>query len=128
MEEGEEDLEWIINATIDKSAPPDKQAEQVMAIFPVVDGQKPSPQNAIPAHKTEPPASQEPPKDAAPKEQPQDDLIDFGQNDEAAETKPAPAKTPGEIEQLLSSTGKPAGGPLLDFTQDVKKSLPPGTS
>lgn len=62
----------------------------------------------------------------------QDDLVDFGQNDEAS--KPAPAKTQeeapskasDEIADMLSSTGKPAQGPLLDFTQDMKKGLPSG--
>lgn len=94
-----------------------------MAIYPIVDGQKPSAENAIPARKSEPSKTNEAPKEA-PKEQPQDDLIDFGQNEEPAEDKPA--RRPSEIEQMLSSTGKPADGPLLNFTEDVKKDLPSG--
>jgi len=39
-EEGEEELEWIINAHIDHSANPEKQAAQIMAIYPIIKGQK----------------------------------------------------------------------------------------
>ena len=61
---------------------------------------------------------------------PQDDLIDFGQDD-APTPKPEQAektvpKTPDEIEKMLTSTGKPAEGPLIDFTQEMKKDLPGG--
>lgn len=69
-------------------------------------------------------------------EPPADDLVDFGQNDgasaepakvktEAPVTKDLPAKTPDEIEKMLVSTGKKAdGGPLLDFGDEMKKTLP----
>lgn len=112
-----------------------------MAIFPIIDGQKPNPDYAIPAQKRAPKQSEpatadatpdaakvEPVKAEAPKEQPEDDLIDFGQNDEPAEKAPEPVKQPSEIEQMLASTGKPAEGPLLDFMQDLKKDLPSGSS
>jgi oxysterol-binding protein-related protein 8 len=72
-EEGEEDLEWIINThmsvsphalrlrsatTTNKtltilacrnSSDPKKQAQQIMAIFPIIEGQKPDPRRVIPS-------------------------------------------------------------------------------
>lgn len=66
-----------------------------------------------------------------PKEEPAaDDLIDFGQNDGAvAQPEPVvkdlPTQTPDEIEKMLVSTGKKAdGGPLLDFGDEMTKTLP----
>jgi hypothetical protein len=35
-----------------------------------------------------------------------------------------PAKSPDEIETMLASTSKPKEGPLIDFTQELKKDLP----
>ncbi|SPN97100.1 probable oxysterol-binding protein [Cephalotrichum gorgonifer] len=49
-EEGEEDLEWIINTHINYEAGPAAIAEQIMAIHPIVTGQKPDPTNSIPPH------------------------------------------------------------------------------
>lgn len=37
-----------------------------------------------------------------------------------------PAKSPDEIENMLASTAKPADGPLIDFSHDMKKDLPGG--
>ncbi|PBP22647.1 oxysterol-binding protein [Diplocarpon rosae] len=45
-EEGEEDLDWILNATID-GATPEKQAEQILAIIPILKGQKPNGKNPM---------------------------------------------------------------------------------
>ncbi|PHH50363.1 Oxysterol-binding protein-like protein OBPa [Ceratocystis fimbriata CBS 114723] len=42
LEEGEDSLEWIINADIDTSANAAKQTEQVLAIYPILKGQKPA--------------------------------------------------------------------------------------
>ncbi|KAJ9157724.1 Oxysterol-binding protein-like protein OBPa [Pleurostoma richardsiae] len=131
IDEGEEDLEWIINAHIDSDTP-EKQVEQILAIYPIVKGQKPDPRNVIPPRGSslsgtsgrrpmsssheEPPAQQE------------DDLIDFGQHDTPATvSKPEPRKTEstGEISSMLKETGHPApNGPLLDFHDDIKKNLP----
>lgn len=124
-----------------------------MAIYPVIDGQKLDQRNVIPPHHAKTAVHHQPTRTDQPKEpkEPQqpNDLIDFGQ-DEVSETKPsaqpavapapiptaapapapAPAKpsnstkAPSEIESLLSSTGKPAEGPLIDFTNDLKKDLP----
>ena len=65
----------------------------------------------------------------APANPPQDDLIDFGEGDAPTPTpakadKPESTPTPDEIEKMLTSTGKPAEGPLIDFTQELKKDLP----
>ena len=71
------------------------------------------------------------------------DLIDFGQNDAApppvskqSEPQTQPESRPpidanhrstAEIQSMLSQTGAPApGGPLIDFHQDMKKTLPAG--
>ncbi|KAM0341750.1 hypothetical protein ACHAPU_009883 [Fusarium lateritium] len=130
MEEGEEDLEWIINANIDHTVPPEKQAEQIMAIHPIVKGQKPSQRNVIPPHS--PSAKPAETAAAAPVENHIDDnLMDFDDTPAPAKTEqPAPAEPApeiSEIQNMLSSTGKPAEGPLLDFTSDLKKDLPPST-
>ncbi|POR32087.1 Oxysterol-binding protein-like protein OBPa [Tolypocladium paradoxum] len=120
-EEGEEDLEWIINAAVDSTAPPEKQTEQILSIYPVVDGQKLNQDHAIPPRQADnkPAAS-----DAKPSDKVEGNLIDFGGDD----TPPAqqPAKKLDVIEDLLSSPGKPAEGPLIDFTQEMKKDLPQG--
>lgn len=88
-----------------------------------MDGQKLNQDNAIPPRKAddEPAAN-----DARPNDKPEESLIDFGGDD----TPPAqtPVKKPDIIEDLLSSTGKPAEGPLIDFTQEMKKDLPQGNS
>ncbi|KAI6712563.1 hypothetical protein JHW43_004881, partial [Diplocarpon mali] len=47
-EEGEEDLDWILNANIDGKTP-EKQAEQILAITPILKGQKPNEKNPIPS-------------------------------------------------------------------------------
>ncbi|KAI1609668.1 hypothetical protein EDD37DRAFT_643070 [Exophiala viscosa] len=50
-EEGEEDLEWIINAHLDTNDPKEL-TEKILAIYPIVPGQKPSPeqQASMPSH------------------------------------------------------------------------------
>ncbi|KAK4251251.1 hypothetical protein C7999DRAFT_37860 [Corynascus novoguineensis] len=110
-EEGQEDLEWIISATINGSTP-EEQAAQIMAIYPIVKGQKFSQENAIP-----PRASLDEP--AAPKPAPHSDegnLIDFGDDEPAAQKPP-------QSQQQVTGNGT-QDGPLLDFHQDMKKDLP----
>jgi hypothetical protein len=122
----------------DYTATPEKQAEQVKSIYPVVDGQKAEKQPTPP--RSAAPRSEEDLLSMGDEAQPasdnkaaadagQVDLVDFGQNEEASKpTQPkaesTPTKSSDEIADLLSSTGKPAQGPLLDFTQDMKKGLP----
>lgn len=107
----------------DTSASPEKQAEQIKAICPIVDGQQ-----ATAAHSH---TNLSAPDKSAAGDNPEEakgDIIDIGSSDGAATpsaTNP-PAKKPDEIESLLTSTGKPADGPLIDFAQDMKKDLPAG--
>ncbi|TFB06022.1 Oxysterol-binding-like protein [Trichoderma ghanense] len=126
-EEGEESLEWIINANIDPTAPPEKQTEQILAIYPILPGQTVDKGTSIPPPASSSKVAQQPVGPAAEKplepavEEPKegDSLIDFGN-----EETPAPAaKSPDEIERMLAATGKPADGPLIDFAQDMKKDL-----
>ncbi|KAF9879885.1 oxysterol-binding protein [Colletotrichum karsti] len=133
VEEGEEDLEWIINAEIDGPTPA-KQTEQILAIYPIVQGQKPHAANAIPARRAEAPAPK--PQTGA------NDLIDFGDDTTTSKTPtasapaiqpPPPAVAAHEtrsdskdIQGMLNKTGTQAGeGPLIDFTADMKKAVPP---
>ncbi|KAI8224665.1 Oxysterol-binding protein-like protein OBPa [Colletotrichum sp. SAR 10_96] len=130
VEEGEEDLEWIINAKID-GATPEKQTEQILAIYPILPGQKATAANTIPPHR---PSATEAP--AAPAQPAKNDLIDFG-DDSSTPTAPAPAVQPPtgahatrsdskDIQGMLNKTGHQAGeGPLMDFTSDMKKAVPP---
>lgn len=68
-DEGEEDLEWAINADIDPSLPPEKITKQILSIAPILPGQHST--NNVDAQ------PQNPPK------QPQqnDNLIDFDRSD-----------------------------------------------
>ncbi|KAK7924357.1 hypothetical protein PG985_006411 [Apiospora marii] len=128
-EEGEEELEWIINAKID-GATPAKQAEQVMAIYPVVAGQKPSQLNMIP-----PRASSDQLSRTVSTQN--NDLINVGQSHESPSspvlTKDPVAETIAvkhdsknstDIQELLEGTGQKADGPLIDFAGDLKQELP----
>jgi oxysterol-binding protein-related protein 8 len=105
---------------------PDKQAEQIMAIYPIVKGQKNQQKNVIP------PRSQ-PSSPRAPSSKKEEDLIDFGQwdakpSENGHEIKPtldSTHKSTAEIQSLLAATGSRAHeGPLIDFQQDMKKNLP----
>ncbi|KAI0175978.1 hypothetical protein GGR52DRAFT_538913 [Hypoxylon sp. FL1284] len=123
-----EHLEWIVNAHIDGTTP-EKQAEQIMAIYPIIPGQKPSDWNIIPPsssagnpHTAGHPAS----------EDKNEDLIDIGQSEQPAVAPAAPAAAPSpqrtgskDIAGMLQSTGCEPEGPLIDFGNDMKKNLPP---
>jgi hypothetical protein len=155
----------LLTTTSRDGSTPEKQTEQILAIYPILKGQKPNTRNVIPPrssisgpsshpsqaeehpieqdglqqHGTEQhpsePRSAEPPAAGV-----EEDLIDFGQNEtqppasKQPESKPEerPAidvhhKSTAEIQSLLSQTGSPApGGPLIDFHQDLKTSLPAG--
>ncbi|CAK7243095.1 MAG: Oxysterol-binding protein OBPa [Sporothrix thermara] len=128
VDEGEEDLEWIINAQIDGDTP-ESQADQILAIYPILPGQTSRRDSAIrpiPAHKS---------VDAHP-ETATGNLIDFGDDEDtkpansaaAAAAKPAVDSTPAvdnTISNLLTSTGTPApAGPLMDFNKELEKNLP----
>lgn len=79
----EENLDWIIEAHVDPKASPEKQIEQVLAIAPILPGQH---------HET---FAQ---NKALPSQQgkelpPQNDLIDFGQNEGTSATPSQPTQT-----------------------------------
>ncbi|KAI0970463.1 Oxysterol-binding protein [Xylaria arbuscula] len=116
-----EKLEWIINATIDGDTLK-RQAEQIMGIYPILEGQVANEQ-AIPARHDSSNTA------IIPSQNNGGDLIDFGQSNEPTSIKPEPpakiVKHPSsDISNLLESTGKKADGPLIDFTGDLKETLP----
>ncbi|CRK35123.1 hypothetical protein BN1708_006634 [Verticillium longisporum] len=134
------------NAFISDGETPEKQAEQVLAIYPILPGQKASSENQIPPNKpaqtqpkatgaATPPPAAEPTPAAAAAAAPQNDLIDSSQSETAAPTtQPAAAAATApqatrhdsqDITGMLSKTGKPAAdGPLIDFVGDLKKNVP----
>ncbi|KAK2065849.1 oxysterol-binding protein [Colletotrichum caudatum] len=128
-EEGVEELEWIINAKID-STTPEGQTEQILAIYPILPGQKASPTIADPPHgsltaEVPAPAEQDQAaKDPVVRQQGGgNDLIDFDDAPPVAQEQNSGSR---DIESMLNNTGsKPAEGPLMDFTTDMKKNVPP---
>lgn len=102
---------------------PQKQTEQILAIYPIVSGQKATGSNSIPPRHSENAETAA----SAPKESLQNDLIDFGQND-VPSNPPKPVapqvESTGEISGLLNSTGTHTEGPLIDFHNDLKKNVP----
>lgn len=94
----EEQLDWIIEADVDSTAPAQTQIEQVLAIAPILPGQ----------HHAEFEASKALPsqqgKELPPQDKPQpsalNDLIDFGQNDGTSATPSQP-----------TSSAQPSSGP-----------------
>lgn len=103
---------------------PNKSTEQILAIYPILPGQKPKVAHAIPPRQSTHEAAAPQPK--------QDDLIDFGQDDGPADTQRPPmppsggdptVESSGEISEMLKATGKPSEGPLIDLHDDLKNSL-----
>jgi hypothetical protein len=146
-DEGEEDLDWILNANIDGSTP-QKQIEQILAVTPILKGQRPNEKNPIPpphprttssnstTNHVQPQSHPQPIQEAAVQE---NDLIDFGQNDgdvapppnyAPADLKAAQTKNNGQeqldLERQLRSTSshEATQGPLIDFQDDLKGALP----
>lgn len=110
----------LLMSCSDSSASPKKQTEQVLAIYPIVAGQPMTRRPSIPTQVSSPKSVKKSANQVVEKPREEDSLIDFG-NDEAS--TPA-VKSPDEIEKMLTATGKPADGPLIDFAQDLKKDLP----
>jgi hypothetical protein len=118
---------------------PQKQAEQIMAIYPILRGQKVNGPNVIPPRGSLTGANAQRSTQA---DQQGDDLINFGQNDDPAPPVSNPAgssagpgaepkidphhRSTAEIQSMLSATGTPTapGEPLIDFHQDLEKDLP----
>jgi len=134
-EEGEEDLDWILNANIDGTTP-QKQTEQILAVTPILRGQKQTEKNPIPPphqrsesyNSTSIPTNPQPPAEHG-------DLIDFGQNENhpvqpsiPADLHAAQTQNNGQLqkdlETTLKSTSSPQPkGPLLDFHDDLKNNI-----
>lgn len=138
-EEGEEDLDWILNADINGTTP-QQQTEQILAITPILRGQSSNEKNPIPPHHPQTYSAQ-PNQVAAPQPKhpaPQVDLIDFGQHDGQTQQPLIPADLKAaqtlnggqqqkDLEQTLRSTSTsppPNEGSLIDFHDDLKKDLP----
>ncbi|KAK5630079.1 hypothetical protein RRF57_005794 [Xylaria bambusicola] len=121
-DEDMEKLEWIFKATID-GATPQKQAKQIMDIYPILKGQV-THEEIIPPHHTPPNTTKPHINDNNSR-----DLIDFGQNDGPIPAQISSSTTTGkhpstDISNMLESTGQKANGPLLDFSGDLKENLP----
>lgn len=86
----EENLDWIISAHVDSTAPADKQIEQVLAIAPVLPGQH---------HETFARDKALPSQQGKPLPRQDNDLIDFGQNDNG----------PSAVPSQPTSSAQPAG-------------------
>ncbi len=116
----------------DGSASPEEQTQQVLAIYPVLPGQKAGEVAALPSNDVAPPRSATQPvaqPPAQPGAQPSagNDLIDFGGNDAAVQppaqtpaqppAQPAqpPVKPADDVENMLKQTGKPGEGSLIDL-------------
>lgn len=114
----EENLDWIIPYdAVDTKAPAEKQIEQILALAPILPGQK----SSAPAPQKAPQAQQAPQGQAPAVQQPGADLIDFGQNDGAATHPPAAA--------TASASGGAAASmqqPLQPSASQPSSSLPRG--
>jgi len=106
-EEGEEDLDWILNANVD-SYNPSLATKQILSVAPILEGQKFSHQFDIP--KRSPIRSQTP----VARDFGNTNLIDFGDDDTQEQIQYTNAKTSGALIDLLGSDGD--GGNTPDPT------------
>ena len=113
---------------------PQKQTEQILAVTPILQGQKSNEKHVIPNYQSQQQSQpQQQPKEAAA------DLIDLGQNEsfqaempnqpsdlQAAQTRSS-GQSQKDMEQMLSSTNTAQEGQrqgaLLDFHDDMHNSL-----
>jgi len=116
-----------------------KQTEQILAVTPILRGQKSNERNIIPHRRAESYTSTKS-TEATRQKHPEADLIDFGQNENSVPLNPyAPkdlqvAQTQNngqqqkDLEEILRSTStEPKDGnqgSLIDFHDDMKKNLP----
>lgn len=81
----EEQLDWIIDAEVDPTLPPDEQVKQILAIAPVLPGQQASQdfqeEMKLPSQQGKP----LPPQSSESQQAAGGDLIDFGQNESTAD-------------------------------------------
>ncbi len=142
------EMQLLINTSSD-ATDPQKQSEQILAITPILKGQKPNEKNPIPLHRSESRTEPAPVHEKTPVQvqapAAEDDLIDFGQNDAPApvqqpqlqiptDLKVAQTENNGQRQKDLestlrsTSTSPPPHGQstLIDFHNDLKKDLPDG--
>ncbi|KMU79465.1 oxysterol-binding protein [Coccidioides immitis RMSCC 3703] len=100
-EEGEEDLDWILNAVID-SQDPKLATRQILAVAPILKGQVVNHQFDIPAHCPSSHHSSTP--NSVTKEQP-NNLIDLGNDGAADQRETTKNNGSGELVDLLSGSG-----------------------
>ncbi|KAI1437645.1 Oxysterol-binding protein [Xylaria sp. CBS 124048] len=119
-----EKLEWIINATID-GATSAKQTEQILAIYPILPGQVIN-ERAIPPYDAS--ATHSNTAGNASSNNNQGDLIECGEGNStttpAAKDEKRSSSGPGGNADLLDTQGQNPDGPLLGFTEDLKRDLP----
>ena len=88
----EEQLDWIINATVDERAPPEQQVKQILAIAPILPGQSMQDDlkqaEQLPSQHS---SQQQTPLSQQSTQSDRGDLIDFGQHDNGSTTSSAPA-------------------------------------
>ncbi|QSZ31241.1 hypothetical protein DSL72_000804 [Monilinia vaccinii-corymbosi] len=149
-EEGEEDLDWILNASIDGDTP-QKQMEQILAVYPILPGQKCTEKNHIPpqhhqhieqAKPVPEPVQAAAPVSLHPQEKDKENLTDFSSDSPVpAQYQQIPvdlhaAQTPNndqqqkDLERILQSTSTVQGqhqSSLINFHDDLKKDLPVAT-
>ncbi|TVY85208.1 Oxysterol-binding protein-like protein OBPa, partial [Lachnellula suecica] len=97
-DEGEEDLDWILNANIDGSTP-EEQVKQILAVTPILPGQQSNEKNPIPKRNPSV-ASTTSPSTAAPAAAP------------APASAPAPAPAPAAKSDLVHSGQKDSAAPI----------------
>ncbi|KAI9743092.1 MAG: hypothetical protein M1818_003387 [Claussenomyces sp. TS43310] len=122
-DEGEEDLDWILNANIDGDTP-EKQIQQILAVTPILRGQKSNQKNAIPPHSSSVHTQQAapPPPPPPPQSADQGDLIDF--SEPAAPQQYTTSQRELETQLASTSTSDAQRGSLLDFHDDLKRDVP----
>lgn len=111
-------------------ATPEEQIQQILAVTPILPGQKSNEKNVIPpSHQQSNPTDTLPPatshSQVQPPAHPQSDLTDFGSGRTHANDENEPkARGQTELEQTLQTTSTGVHqGPLLDFS-GMKQSLP----
>jgi len=109
----EQNLDWIIDAAVDGQASPEEQIKQIIAIAPILPGQTAEPQHgqAVPSQQGKS-QSQQSQSQAATMAGAGGDLIDFGQNDGAAEAAKSDHATPAAPNGSLQAPLQPTPAPL----------------
>jgi len=165
-EEGEEELDWILNANMSvypafdeileadmsysNGSTPEEQTKQILAVAPILPGQKSSEKNPIPPHTHSILPTSQPAQETV-LESTENDLIDFGKDDSpASAASAAPPAIPShfpsdlkaaqlqnngqqqrELEKTLRSTSTSPPpenqSSILDFHNDLQTNLPSST-